>query len=347
MCYYEKTLKNCLNVLQEETKELLHFHTKVPCVDIEANNPQWSWSIYRKYVAKNMPVVIKNACRDWRARKLWNIDYFLQKIPDKDVTVAITPNGYADGVIAENNTDFFAMPEERTMRMSEFLSNMTAPKKNFVCYIQKQNSNLLEDFKELINDVDIELKWAKDIFAKSPDAVNFWMGDERAVTSMHKDPYENIYCVISGYKDFILIPPTDLPHVPYKYYPVGTFKNVSTDHYEIEPKLRNGGGDCDHFIPKPQIRGCQEIETKLENSKYEMLNWVSIDPSRPDTDLYPQFRNANVYKVRINEGDCLYLPSLWFHHVQQSHGCIAVNYWYDMDFDLKYCYYKMLECLST
>lgn len=36
---------------------------------------------------------------------------------------------------------------------------------------------------------------------------------------MHKDPYENIYCVIDGYKDFILIPPTDLPYVPYKRYP--------------------------------------------------------------------------------------------------------------------------------
>ena len=25
-------------------------------------------------------------------------------------------------------------------------------------------------------------------------------GDKRAVTSMHKDPYENIYCVVRGYK---------------------------------------------------------------------------------------------------------------------------------------------------
>ena len=28
---------------------------------------------------------------------------------------------------------------------------------------------------------------------------------------MHKDPYENIYCVVRGTKDIILQPPTDLP----------------------------------------------------------------------------------------------------------------------------------------
>lgn len=33
--------------------------------------------------------------------------------------------------------------------------------------------------------------------------------------SVHRDHYENLYCVISGWKKFILIPPTDLPFVPY------------------------------------------------------------------------------------------------------------------------------------
>lgn len=67
----------------------------------------------------------------------------------------------------------------------------------------------------------------------------------------------------------------------------------------------------------------------------------------------------------------LYLPSLWFHHVQQSHGCLAgrsevrhapaghpsvltplltrppsVNFWYDMDYDIKYNYFQLLESLS-
>ena len=36
---------------------------------------------------------------------------------------------------------------------------------------------------------------------------------------VHRDHYENLYCVVKGWKKFILIPPSDLPFVPYgKYY---------------------------------------------------------------------------------------------------------------------------------
>lgn len=40
--------------------------------------------------------------------------------------------------------------------------------------------------------------------------------------------------------------------------------------------------------------------------------------------------------VTLQPGEVLYLPSLWFHAVHQqadSQGlCVAVNYWYDMDY---------------
>ena len=34
-------------------------------------------------------------------------------------------------------------------------------------------------------------------------------------SSVHKDHYENLYCVVSGAKTFTLLPPTDQPWVPY------------------------------------------------------------------------------------------------------------------------------------
>lgn len=137
--------------------------------------------------------------------------------------------------------------------------------------------------------------------------------------SVHKDPYENIYCVIDGCKDFLLIPPTDRPYVPHRTYPVGAFKNVTYSSFEIEYKESEG--------------------------KHDTIEWIAIDPQQPDYEKHPTFRETNVYKVKVKKGDSLYLPSLWFHHVRQSHKCLAVNYWYDMDFDLKYCYYRMLEKL--
>lgn len=44
-------------------------------------------------------------------------------LAEKEVTVALTPNGYADG-IALNEMDgkeYFVMPEEATMKMRDFL----------------------------------------------------------------------------------------------------------------------------------------------------------------------------------------------------------------------------------
>lgn len=39
--------------------------------------------------------------------------------------------------------------------------------------------------------------------------------DGAFTVSVHKDHYENLYCVVSGEKHFILLPPTDRPFIPY------------------------------------------------------------------------------------------------------------------------------------
>lgn len=52
---------------------------------------------------------------------------------------------------------------------------------------------------------------------------------------MHKDPYENIYCVVSGYKDFILIPPVDLHYVPRAKYPTAEYKLNNRNEIIIDP----------------------------------------------------------------------------------------------------------------
>ncbi len=117
--------------------------------------------------------------------------------------------------------------------------------------MQKQNSNLSDEFSSLIEDVS-ELEWASEAFGKVPDAVNFWLGDGRAVTSStrnlrfsfsvrtrliaqtfpaHKDPYENIYVVVRGHKDIILNPPTDLPWMGYKMYKQAVYKRNSGTPY--------------------------------------------------------------------------------------------------------------------
>lgn len=107
-------------------------------------------------------------------------------MPEKAITVAVTPNGYADGLASQHSSgkEFFVMPEDQTMSMTDFINRLDDSNDTNVYYIQKQNSNLIDDLPELHDDIDIStLIFASDAFNKQPDAVNFWMGDKRAITS--------------------------------------------------------------------------------------------------------------------------------------------------------------------
>ena len=96
------------------------------------------------------------------------------------VSVTVTPNGYADAP----QGSLFVMPEERTMCMGDFVDILENPESaNGVFYIQKQNSNLTQEFKDIMGDIEADIDWATEAFGKTPDAANFWMGDARAVTS--------------------------------------------------------------------------------------------------------------------------------------------------------------------
>lgn len=167
--------------------------------------------------------------------------------------------------------------------------------------------------------------------------------------SVHKDPFENIYCVISGYKDFTLLPPTNRPWIPYERFPAASYKETHPGHFEIIPKCTETNIAVSALLNElsdSAESSDADDDDCLLGSQSNLVPWICIDPLRPDLERYPLYRNANPIVVRVEAGDLLYLPSLWFHHVQQSHACIAVNYWYDMQFDIKYAYFNFLESLS-
>lgn len=53
------------------------------------------------------------------------------------------------------------------------------------------------------------------------------------------------------------------------------------------------------------------------------MPWIPLDPLAPDLARYPSYCQAQALRCTVRAGEMLYLPALWFHHVQQSHGCIA------------------------
>ena len=136
---------------------------------------------------------------------------------DRKVTVAVTPHGYADAV----HEGVFARPHEERKTLREFFHDLhRSPEVN---YVQLQNSNLTmeSEFACLLGDVEAEFAFVSEAVGAPPDAVNIWIGNHLSTSWVHKDPYENLYTVISGEKHFTLYPPCDYPWLYEKMYPTG------------------------------------------------------------------------------------------------------------------------------
>jgi len=254
----------------------------------------------RRFVMKKKPCVIQGAIDHWPALLKWTDDYLSHAMNRFEVSVAATPNGRADDVVkGQDGVSRFVQPETRKMLFSDFLNALGDDNSEDILYCQAQNNSMKTEYQALLSDIEKDLPLATEAFGLKPDAVNFWMGEDRSVSSLHQDPYENMYCVVRGKKFFTLLPPT------------------------IEP-----------WLAKPQLRTARWAKT---NSKWEVVDdecegtvpWVTTNPDELPNGLSP-------IKVSVRKGETLYLPALWYHQVSQKGEegrTVAVNFWYDMVFD--------------
>jgi jumonji domain-containing protein 7 len=80
----------------------------------------------------------------------------------------------------------------------------------------------------------------------------------------------------------------------------------------------------------------------MEDMKVEIdepvqyVPFATWDPDEPEINATAYSKYSRPMRVTLEEGDMLYLPALWYHKVGQSCNaegvCVAVNYWYDLDF---------------
>ncbi|KAF9462654.1 cupin-like domain-containing protein [Collybia nuda] len=262
------------------------------------------------------PVIIKGF--QIPAYKLWSTEYLVQRMGSQKISIAVTPNGFADAIVAgPGDKLYFAEPLVEQMTMSDFLSKLSSVSHSEVYYLQSQNGNIhskydslsdsngdiapkVSEFGALKRDVPSDVSWCSKAFGKSPDAVNLWIGDSRSVTSFHNDPYENIYTVVRGAKHFTLLPPTEGWCLKERLYPHATYKRSSTSTLMLETSRSTNN-----------------------------IRWSSIlNPHLPGS-LHP---DAHPIHITLRPGDTLYLPVGWWHHVRQSEDLtIALNWWYDLE----------------
>ncbi|KAK4137903.1 Clavaminate synthase-like protein [Trichocladium antarcticum] len=168
------------------------------------------------------------------------------------------------------------------------------------------NSSIIEELDGEPSPLEFMRFVAKNTPFVDPDAINLWIGTARSTTALHKDNYENMYVQVAGQKHFVLLPPACQPCVRETRLPPAVY-------------VRSGDG----------------LALVVEEGE-EAVPFATWDPDRPGENETEYSRLARPMRVTLEEGDMLYLPALWYHKVSQSCSpegvCIAVNYWYDMDF---------------
>ena len=241
------------------------------CPRVERPSPV---QFLRDFVLPNKPCIVTGVMDGWPAMQRWDDDFLCARLGDKQVSINVTPDGRGDAVTKEG---YFAMPEERWMRFDEFLIKLRDKESDEVCYLSSQNDNLRQEIGHpLLQDVPQSLAFADDALGQKPDAVNLWMGDSRALTTLHKDHYENLYAVVQGCKTFTLYPPAALPLL----YPA-----------QCTPKTYRKVG----------------ASWTLADSKHDEPGstrpWITVDPEKGANEECPLFRHAAATKVDVRRGE--------------------------------------------
>ncbi|PKI76538.1 hypothetical protein CRG98_003089 [Punica granatum] len=281
----------------------------------------------RDFVSLNKPCIISNATLHWPALHLWRSDdYLTGSLSSSTVSVHLTPDGRADA-LALNPAEpppslCFASAETRRLPFPEALDliHRSNAGDNFVAYAQQQNDCFRSEYSALGSDCDSHIQWASEALGCLPEAVNLWIGTHWSETSFHKDHYENLYAVVCGEKHFLLLPPTDVHRMYIGEYPAAQYLySEETGEFKLE----------------------------LEEPK-RWVPWCSVNPNPSQEDLdsemekFPLYFNGpKPFECTVKPGEVLFLQS------PDDRGLtIAVNYWYDMQYDMKYAYFNFLQSIQ-
>nr|GEV40471.1 hypothetical protein [Tanacetum cinerariifolium] len=306
------------------------------------HTPPTPLQFLRDYFSQNKPFILSASAAttlNWPATTLWtSTSYLLNTLSSSNVSLHLTPTGQADSLIphpSDPDTLCFASAHVQQTSFSSAIdaiksSYKEGTSKGFVAYAQQQNDCFRAEYGALTGDCDSDVAWATEAIGGLPEAVNLWIGNDLSETSFHKDHYENLYAVVTGEKHFVLLPPTDVHRMYIREYPTAQY-NYSEETGEFQLELEN---------PVRHVPWCSVNPHPLpKNKEKEMAK-------------FPLYHNGpKPFEVTVKAGEILYLPSMWFHHVRQTPDnrglTIAVNYWYDMQFDIKYAYFNFLQSITA
>ena len=308
----------------------------------------------RDHVSLSKPLLIRNAFPTLA------LDDLVDEGSNDDILLNVdVSDGHGDCIRVVNGERIFVMPQVKQMTLNEFREGLKRQKKYEdphdsvekddrglrkindddengaeIYYYSRQNDCLRSELPSLAKLFPKTIQFADETFNAKPEAVNLWIGNEKSVSSLHKDHYENIFCVACGEKVFTVCPPSDALYMEEATLPSGTFCKDTRGTWTVNRDKVEENGEL----------------------KDQMVRWLDVDVEKllsSDADRqkiiaeYPLLQHAHPMRIHVRAGDMLYLPSLWYHRVTQTCETVAVNYWYDMRFDSPlFCYFNFFQNIS-
>jgi peptidyl-lysine (3S)-dioxygenase / protease len=335
--------------------------------------PPTALEFLRDFVAVSRPCLLRNV-----ATGALTLDALVNLRPDLEITVDVTPDGHGDCLrrvkssSLEDGSDSwcFVQPIQRSMSLQTFQQKLRQQAQRENDRISNENltvrddyrgrsfdtmptSSTMEESRPGLDDIDGVVYYSRQndclrtelselwelllredsgvpgsSFAGSapvlgaPAAVNLWIGNECAVSSLHKDYYENLYYVASGEKIMTLCPPSDIAFVYEQEYPSGSFVYDDNDNPGWKVRLHEGD---------------------------QRVQWMGADVTLRGKDprhmqQFPLLQYTTPITVHVQANEMIYIPALWLHHVTQSCETVAINYWYEMNFNTPlYAYFHLLQ----
>ena len=279
----------------------------------------------REAVASHQPALMTGLMPG----ELLSLETFERHAPKK-MTVNLTPNGRADSVCADLGV--FQLPLEKEIDTALFLDMLRNPQPSDPCpYLSEQNNNLVTRFESTESWSSTVMQMRSIVTPKelglaafgNVEASNLWIGDGRSTSSLHKDHYENVYCVHKGEKTFVLINPADVQFL----------QREATRSWEV----RRWKEKSDDLV-RPSIQNMELLPQALGEASIDWIDdWERLSPAK-----------ISPLTVTVKAGEVLYLPALWFHEVSQSKSeiTIGVNFWCEMRFDHRWVLFQTLHLLG-
>lgn len=150
--------------------------------------------------------------------------------------------------------------------------------------------------------------------ALRPLLSNLWLGNGATTSPLHYDDYENLLAQVSGTKEVLLFPPTDLPHLGYTARPKGQLRYSWPANFTRAPIDAAGAATRVIFA-------------------------ASINLSRPSAAERDALARCAPRRCTLRPGETLLLPAFWHHEVHSRAPAepasgggqglnVAVNFWF-------------------